>query len=112
MTTLQKRPPQCNRILKRLQSQEGQGWVSASELAGISLQYCARVNELRKQGWAIANKVEVQTSGAKRGYYRLRPLPCVTVSYQDRSFSTAMLPANDGSGCLFGDISADTTYRE
>jgi hypothetical protein len=45
-------------------------------LARISLQYSARILELRRKGWKIANKVEIR-NGVKCGYFRLgdRPVP-------------------------------------
>ena len=46
------------------------GWVSAVELSKISLQYSARVKELRKQGFQIKNRVEV-VGRTKHGYFRL-----------------------------------------
>jgi hypothetical protein len=46
-------------------------WVSAVELTGISLQYCARINGLRKRGFVIENRLEVSDSGRRRGFYRL-----------------------------------------
>jgi hypothetical protein len=46
-------------------------WVSALELAAISLQYSARVRELRLDGYAIENRVKI-AGGRKVGEFRLR----------------------------------------
>jgi hypothetical protein len=46
-------------------------WVPAPELAAISLQYSARVRELRLGGYAIENRVR-NTGGRKVGEFRLR----------------------------------------
>jgi hypothetical protein len=45
-------------------------WTPAPELAKISLQYAARVKELREAGWLIANRVEFH-GRTKHGFYRL-----------------------------------------
>jgi hypothetical protein len=51
-------------------------WTPAPSLARISLQYCARISELREQGWEICNRTEWK-DGARHGFYRLgsQPLP-------------------------------------
>ncbi|HXM22565.1 MAG TPA: helix-turn-helix domain-containing protein [Terriglobales bacterium] len=60
------------RILKLLE--ERGSWVSALELARLSLQYCARIFSLRKRGYVIENRLEIH-DGQRRGFYRLqRPL--------------------------------------
>jgi hypothetical protein len=46
-------------------------WVPAPELAAVSLQYSARVRELRLDGYAIENRVR-NTGGRKVGEFRLR----------------------------------------
>jgi hypothetical protein len=61
---------QEGKILALLREQNT--WVSAAELTGISLQYCARINALRKRGFVIENRLEVSDSGRRRGFYRLR----------------------------------------
>jgi hypothetical protein len=60
---------QEQRILWLLQSSYP-SWVPATTLAAISLQYNARIFSLRRKGWQIANKVEVQPDGMKHGYFR------------------------------------------
>jgi hypothetical protein len=51
-------------------------WTPAPVLAKISLQYCARISELREQGWQISNRTEYK-AGVRHGFYRLGspPLP-------------------------------------
>jgi len=45
--------------------------VSSRELSAISLQYCARIAELRDAGAVISNRVAVQPNGVRHGFYRL-----------------------------------------
>jgi hypothetical protein len=67
------RPSQRQRIFDKLDGASGQD-VPASELAEISLQYCARLKELRDlgavHGFRILNRVEHDGSKVL-GYYRL-----------------------------------------
>jgi hypothetical protein len=65
---MSKKQTQCARILEVLSSKAE---VSALELSSISLQYAARVCELRKTGATIANRVEVKSDGTRHGFYRL-----------------------------------------
>jgi hypothetical protein len=65
---MSKKTTQCARILELLSSQSE---VSALELSAISLQYAARVCELRKTGATIANRVQVKADGTRHGFYRL-----------------------------------------
>ena len=58
-------------ILQLLQAAEP-GWVPAPALAQISLQYSARICELRRAGWLITNRV-VAVKGKKHGSFRLGP---------------------------------------
>lgn len=60
---------QAQRILDRLVLARG-GEVSAVELSRISLQYSARLAELRAAGHVIRNRVET-VNGCKRGFYWL-----------------------------------------
>jgi Helix-turn-helix domain len=63
-----KKQTQSARILELLSSKSE---VSALELSSVSLQYAARVCELRKTGASIANRVEVKADGTRHGFYRL-----------------------------------------
>jgi hypothetical protein len=90
---------QGDRILKLLESR--QGWVPAPELAQISLQYCARLHSLRRQGIDIENKVEIR-NGVRHGFYRLRRPAPITV--QPRA-QASVLQAESGS--LFGSLAPE-----
>jgi hypothetical protein len=46
-------------------------WVPAPELAAVSLQYSARIRELRLDGCAIENRVKI-VRGQKLGEFRLK----------------------------------------
>ncbi len=67
------RPSQRQRIFEKLDGARGQE-VPASKLADISLQYCARLKELRDIGalcgFRITNRIE-HVGGRVLGYYRL-----------------------------------------
>jgi hypothetical protein len=65
---MSKKQTQCARVLELLSSGRE---ISALELSSISLQYAARVCELRKSGATIANRVEVKADGTRHGFYRL-----------------------------------------
>ncbi len=69
---LEHRPSQEDRILELLAAR-GDSWTPAPELANISLQYCARINSLRRRGHRIDNHTEMH-GGAKHGFYRLVPV--------------------------------------
>jgi hypothetical protein len=62
------RQTQASRILALL---ERKPEVSSRELSAISLQYCARIAELTDAGAVISNRVKVQRSGVRHGYYKL-----------------------------------------
>lgn len=62
------RKSQRQRILDLLIS--ARGWVPAPELARISLQYSARVKELRTLGFRIVNRLETH-SGVRHGFFKL-----------------------------------------
>lgn len=48
--------------------------VPSPELAKVSLQYCARISELREAGFIIISRVEAH-GGAKHGFFRLHQCP-------------------------------------
>ena len=52
-----RRPTQEQLLLQLLQERAG-GWVPVYELAGIALQYSARIHALRQAGHRIENKTE------------------------------------------------------
>ena len=101
---------QEERILWKLQA-VWPGWVSAPELAKISLQYSARIFSLRrKKGWLIENRVLI-VDGAKHGEFRLgsRPVPSSAELRKSARPSPKPAPVSDS---LFGDLSPDRTYQE
>ena len=63
------RESQAARILALLQEARG-GEVPAPDLVAISLQYSARILELRRAGHHIVNRVEA-VNGQRRGFFRL-----------------------------------------
>lgn len=79
------------------------GEVSSYELAQISLQYCARVSELRKLGWVITNRVE-HVDGQTRGYFKLD----LKASKSSASVTAAPKPQQQqqttAESSLFGDL--------
>jgi hypothetical protein len=101
---------QGNRILMMLHA-SWPNWTPAPELARISLQYCARIRELRDAGWLISNRVE-RRGRSKHGFYRLGSPP--TPSNRELRASQAEKSANsiDPPASLFGDISPDRSYAE
>jgi hypothetical protein len=88
---------QEERILFLLQ-EAWPNWVSAPELAKISLQYSARIHALRhKRGVPISNKVERQADGKKHGYFRFGPAPTPRSSVlrqQKTAQTSAAVPAD------------------
>lgn len=106
------RRSQADIILSALQA-GWPSWVPSLTLSRLSLQYQARVFELRKAGWEIQNRVRTMADGSKRGEYRLGskglgvdrlPRPVIT--------PTAPTQADHCEGSLFGDITPDRSYRE
>src|SRR5580704_16857944 len=66
---------QSNRIENLLRSRYGQ-WIPAYELADVALQYCARINQLRRKLRAAGDteQIENQTqrvAGQVHGSYRI-----------------------------------------
>jgi hypothetical protein len=90
------RQTQASRILVLLESKPE---VSSRELGAISLQYCARIAELRDLGAVISNRIAVQPNGVRHGFYRLvsRPPIIERVSNHERK-----LPSS-APGSLFPD---------
>ncbi len=67
------RKNQRQRVLELLiASRDGE--VPSSELAKVSLQYNARVSELREAGFVIISRVEIH-DGVKHGFFRLHQCP-------------------------------------
>lgn len=66
---MKSRSTQRDRILALLKSRAGK-WISSYELAGIALQYDARVLELRRMGHDIENRAQ-HVNGQVHGAFRL-----------------------------------------
>jgi hypothetical protein len=97
VVTVSKKQTQAARILELLSSKSE---VSALELSTVSLQYCARVAELRKTGAIISNRVEVLSDGRRHGFYRLVQRPPFAQTPSSRSVCEK--PSNvPASGSLF-----------
>jgi len=67
---------QAERIEQLLRSRYGQ-WIPAYELSDLALQYCARINSIRKKLKTAGDVEEVENktswvSGQCRGSYRIR----------------------------------------
>jgi len=77
-----RRKSQRDRILELLIRACG-AEVPAPELARISLQYSARVKELRELGFRIINRVEV-SNGSKHGFFRLHQCPSYPAASEGR----------------------------
>lgn len=71
-------PTQREQILQLLQAANG-GEVPSPQLALISLQYSARIHELRQLGWVIANRTQY-VNGQRHGYFRLVSAPAVPIA--------------------------------
>jgi hypothetical protein len=67
------RKNQRERILELLIAACG-AEVPSPELARISLQYNARIKELRESGFVIISRVEIH-NGVKHGFFRLHQYP-------------------------------------
>lgn len=68
-----RRKNQRQRILELLIAARG-GEVPSPELARVSLQYNARISELREAGFVIISRVEIH-DGVKHGFFRLHQGP-------------------------------------
>jgi len=67
------RKNQRQKILDLLVAARGDE-VPSPELARVSLQYCARISELREEGFVIVSRVEVHDR-VKHGFFRLHQRP-------------------------------------
>jgi hypothetical protein len=76
-STINRFASQSNRIEELLRSRYGQ-WVPAYELSELALQYCARINAIRKKLRAAGDSEEIQNKtehvrGQVHGSYRICP---------------------------------------
>jgi hypothetical protein len=102
------RKNQRQRILDLLLAAHGEE-VPSVALSRISLQYGARVKELRELGLRIVNRTE-RRSGQVHGYFRLEAgMPATEDAACD---SPKRLAVADATGSLFGDLAPDRSYAE
>lgn len=101
------RKGQRQRILDVLLAAHGQE-VPSVALSRISLQYGARVKELRELGFRIVNRTE-RRGGQVYGYFRLETRIPAT---QGKPCDSPNGPSPDPTGSLFGDLSPDRSYAE
>jgi hypothetical protein len=98
---------QEERILAKLQEAYPE-WVSALDLARISLQYSARVHALRhKRRLSIENRIERLQNGSKRGFFRLSPPPITPSSElrkQPQTIRDVAANVEVGTSSLFPDL--------
>jgi hypothetical protein len=82
--------------------------VPSVALSRISLQYGARVKELRELGFRIVNRTE-RRGGQVYGYFRLEAdIPTTQGTVCDSPNRSSP----DATGSLFGDLSPDRSYAE
>jgi hypothetical protein len=97
-------PTQEQRILLLLHA-AWPSWVPAISLSRISLQYGSRIFSLRKKGWRIANRTEIN-DGVRHGYFRLGERPII--GHQTTRAQCAQ-PADNLFG---GSLEPDRSYQE
>jgi hypothetical protein len=96
--TMSERRTQSARILDLLSSGRE---VSALELSSVSLQYCARISELREAGCVISNRVQIQRDGTRRGFYKLVCRPPILEKVSN--YEPQRKPPHSAPGSLFQD---------
>jgi hypothetical protein len=74
--TINRFTSQSNRIEELLRSKYGE-WIPAYELSDLALQYCARINSIRKKLRAAGDSEEIENktewvNGVCHGSYRIR----------------------------------------
>lgn len=96
------------RILDLLLAAHGQE-VPSVTLSRISLQYGARVKELRELGFRITNRTG-RRAGQVHGYFRLEA--GMPTTRDTACAPPKRLAAADATGSLFGDLAPDRSYVE
>ena len=94
--TISKKQTQAARILELLSAGRE---ISALELSSVSLQYCARISELREAGCVISNRVQIQRDGTRRGFYKLVCRPPILEKVSNHQ--SQRKPPNSALGSLF-----------
>ena len=93
-----KKQTQSGRILELLSSGRE---VSALELSSVSLQYCARISELRESGCVISNRVQILRDGTRHGFYKLVCRPLILERASKHTEPQERKPPNSAPGSLF-----------
>jgi hypothetical protein len=93
-----KKRTQCARILELLSSGRE---VSALELSSVSLQYCARISELREAGCVISNRVQILRDGTRQGFYKLVCRAPILERASKHTEPQQRKPPNSAPGLLF-----------
>ena len=93
------RATQRGRILELLTTARGD-WVPLPKIQACAAQYNARVFELRRLGFRIANKTR-DVSGQRHSFFRLVSRPAAAIRLQEQDSVT---PATSGSFPEFGSL--------
>jgi hypothetical protein len=100
---MSKKQTQCARILELLSSGRE---ISALELSAVSLQYCARISELREAGCVISNRVQILRDGTRHGFYKLVCRAPILERADKRTQPQQRKPPNSAPGSLFPETKA------
>jgi hypothetical protein len=109
------RKSQRQQILEVLLATEGE--IPSVALSRISLQYGARIKELRELGFSITNRVE-RRSGQVHGFFQLhRGMNAETSRATLRAADYPRVPSisalpDASTPSLFGDLGTNRSYRE
>jgi hypothetical protein len=93
------RSTQRGKILKLLIAARGE-WVPLPTIADCAAQYNARIFELRRLGFRIANRTQL-VNGTKHSWFRLEPRPVTATGPRPRG---PVEPAALGSFPQFGSL--------
>jgi hypothetical protein len=85
------RGTQRSKILAELVSARG-AWVPLPRVTQHAAQYNARIFELRRMGFRIANRTK-EVSGARHSWFRLEPGPSEALPAQPESLPAAATPS-------------------
>lgn len=85
------RKTQRNKILDLLISARGND-VPSVDLGRVSLQYGARIKELRELGFTIVNRT-VRRNGAVHGYFHLKPSAIATAGAPGQEEESRLFPS-------------------
>jgi len=97
------RATQRGQILELLTAARGD-WVPLPKVQACAAQYNARVFELRRLGFRIANKTR-DVSGQRHSFFRLVSRPATATRLQEQDLVT---PATSGSFPEFGRLAPES----